>query len=226
MANSRRTTAIPTGSSGIVPSYVKTYDPLFRRSVVMAPAMDGSKMKYPIQHKFGRDSGVWTIPKLLKVTGLGKEMSAELLKVRRAFKRDPETSAQHCRIVEDQYWGYVKSQLKEYIKWLGRVFYKEIGLKPRMEGIPVNGNADDNEYYIQYFENDGNVPVVFTDRREFELSVCVAEKGVRPSWRKREDTVKTMKQFLKHCHPDKAMKHRIEMMARGEDVPNLLYEGS
>ena len=218
--------SIPKGVCGTVPQCVKLFDPLFRRpKIEVASAIDG-KTKYPIQHKFGRDAGRWTIPQLLKITKKNAEMNAELLKVRRAFKRDPDFQAQQCRAVENTYWTYVKSNLKAYIKWLGKVFYREIGISPRMEGIPVNDDADCNEFYIQYFEDHNKIPVVYTDNREVNLSLCVGEKGVRPSWRKRESIVKTAKQFLKHARLSKAERHNIDQIIRGEDTPGLLYDGS
>ncbi len=220
------TPSTPKGSCGTLPKYVQMFDGFFRRPLIQMQSQIDPKVKYPVQHKVGRDAGVYTIPKLLKATKLSIEMAAEIKRVRRPFKGDPDEAARLTRFVENDYWSYIKGNLKDYIKWLGRVFYKEVGLIPRMEGIPVNDDVDCNEFYIQYMETADKIPVVYTDKREVNLSICVAEKGVRPSWRKREATIKTAKQHRKHGGLTRAERHQLETMIRGEDVPGLFYEGS
>jgi hypothetical protein len=213
------------GHCTTLPEAVRLLDPLFRRSVMDVEAKDGSGRRFKIQHKFGREAGVWTILLFMKKTGVSEEMSKELTRTKARFKRDPQECAYHCKLVEKDYRTYMRGLIKAYIKWLGTKFYKEQGIEPLLEGIPINSDKDDNEWYIAGFRDVETMqPVVFISTKQVQLALCKAEKGTRKTAQKHAKTTKTIKAFARLTCVGKDMRHELDMMARGQDVPNLFYK--
>ena len=212
------------GSCSALPESVQYLDPHFRRSVMDVEAKDKSGRRFKIQHKFGRDAGVWTLPLLMKKHGMWQEMSKASANSRKLYKRDPKGGEAQVSLVESNYRKKMRDMIKAYTKWLTRHFYKDQAIEPILEGIPINRNKDDNEYYIAGFRDaDTSTPLVFTSAKQVQLALCKSEKATRAVARKHAKTIKTVKAFSKLACINKDMRHELDLIARGQDIPGLLY---